>query len=48
MATFAGGEFVKHVTEEGRLERSVSLQGFYRLTPESAFELDGLVSETLG
>jgi hypothetical protein len=28
---------------EGRLERSVSLQGFYRLTPESATELADMV-----
>ncbi|MFB7618678.1 hypothetical protein [Kitasatospora sp. NPDC056181] len=27
----------------GLLERSVSLQGFYRLTPESADELAGIV-----
>lgn len=35
---------LKHVTEDGRLERSISLQGFYRLTPESAAELHDLVS----
>nr|WSX78505.1 hypothetical protein OH826_34450 [Streptomyces sp. NBC_00899] len=29
---------------DGRLERSVSLQGFYRLTPESADELADVVS----
>jgi hypothetical protein len=29
---------------DGRLERSVSLQGFYRLTPESANALAGLVT----
>ncbi|MGI5324865.1 hypothetical protein [Actinomadura nitritigenes] len=37
---------LKHVTEDGRLERSVSLQGFYRLTTGSAAELHGLVSAT--
>ncbi|QKW32851.1 hypothetical protein HUT06_01375 [Actinomadura sp. NAK00032] len=39
---------LKYVTEDGRLERSVSLQGFYRLTPESAAELHELVSEASG
>ena len=29
--------------EDGRLERSISLQGFYRLTPESADELAEIV-----
>ncbi|MFD7229256.1 hypothetical protein [Streptomyces sp. NPDC059881] len=29
--------------EDGRLERSISLQGFYRLTPESAGELAEIV-----
>jgi hypothetical protein len=29
---------------DGRLERSVSLQGFYRLTPESADELADVVN----
>ncbi|MFF5637890.1 hypothetical protein [Streptomyces sp. NPDC012825] len=32
---------LKHVVD-GRLERSVSLQGFYRLAPESAGALAGL------
>ena len=32
---------------DGRLERSVSLQGFYRLTPESAEELAGVVGEVV-
>ncbi|MFD7710328.1 hypothetical protein [Streptomyces sp. NPDC059786] len=32
---------LKYVVD-GRLERSISLQGFYRLTPESAGELAGL------
>lgn len=30
--------------EDGRLERSISLQGFYRLTPESAGELAEVVA----
>ena len=34
---------LKHV-EDGRLKSSVSLQGVYRLTPESAAELSGLVN----
>ncbi|MFJ3582885.1 hypothetical protein ACIPPS_11755 [Streptomyces sp. NPDC090127] len=34
---------LKYVAD-GRLERSVSLQGFYRLTPESADELAALVT----
>ncbi|SDN74734.1 hypothetical protein SAMN05444921_13715 [Streptomyces wuyuanensis] len=34
---------LKYVVD-GRLERSVSLQGFYRLTPESAHALAGLVT----
>ena len=38
---------LKYVTEEERLERSVSLQGFDRLTAGSAAELHGLVSGTL-
>jgi hypothetical protein len=29
---------------EGRLERSISLQGFYRLTPDSADELAAVVA----
>ena len=29
--------------EDGRLERSISLQGFYRLTPKSADELAEIV-----
>ncbi|MFE7639770.1 MULTISPECIES: hypothetical protein [unclassified Kitasatospora] len=33
---------LKHVVD-GRLERAVGLQGFYRLAPESADELAGLV-----
>ncbi|MEU0060142.1 hypothetical protein [Streptomyces sp. NPDC006334] len=33
---------LKYVVD-GRLERSVSLQGFFRLTPESADALAGLV-----
>ncbi|MEV7187124.1 hypothetical protein [Kitasatospora sp. NPDC093102] len=33
---------LKYVVD-GRLERAVSLQGFYRLTPESADELAELV-----
>ncbi|MFC9676266.1 hypothetical protein [Streptomyces sp. NPDC056949] len=33
---------LKHVVD-GRLERSISLQGFYRLTPESAGELAQVV-----
>ncbi|MDX3759589.1 hypothetical protein [Streptomyces sp. AK02-04a] len=32
---------------DGRLERSVSLQGFYRLTPESADELAKVVGNAL-
>ena len=38
---------LKYVVD-GRLERSVSLQGFYRLTPESATALAGLVGSTQG
>ena len=34
---------LKHVSD-GRLERSISLQGFYRLTPESAEELAAVVT----
>jgi len=34
---------LKHVVD-GRLERAVSLQGFYRLTPESADELARVVA----
>ncbi|WP_241838139.1 hypothetical protein [Streptomyces sp. CB03234] len=34
---------LKYVTADGRLERSISLQGFYRLTSESAGELAALV-----
>lgn len=33
---------LRHVVD-GRLERSTSLQGLYRLTPESAAELAALV-----
>ncbi|MFC8454026.1 hypothetical protein [Kitasatospora sp. NPDC057223] len=36
---------LKHVVD-GRLERSISLQGFYRLTSESADELAELVGNT--
>ncbi|GJF32759.1 hypothetical protein KNE206_54590 [Kitasatospora sp. NE20-6] len=36
---------LKHVTD-GRLEHSISLQGFYRLTPESADELAGITGDT--
>jgi hypothetical protein len=36
---------LKYVVD-GRLERSVSLQGFYRLTSESADELAELVGDT--
>jgi len=36
---------LKHVVD-GRLEHSTSLQGFYRLTPESADELANLVGVT--
>ncbi len=35
---------LKYVAD-GRLERSVSLQGFYRLTPESAEELGAVLGE---
>ncbi|WP_432872133.1 hypothetical protein [Microbispora rosea] len=37
---------LKYVTEDGRLEHSTGVQGFYRLTPESASELAGLVSRS--
>ncbi|MDU9000998.1 hypothetical protein [Streptomyces mirabilis] len=37
---------LKYVVD-GRLERSVSLQGFYRLTPESADELAKVVGNAL-
>ncbi|MGW1208955.1 hypothetical protein ACWD5F_04875 [Streptomyces sp. NPDC002499] len=37
---------LKHVVD-GRLERAVSLQGFYRLTPESAGELAHVASSTV-
>ncbi|MFD7409403.1 hypothetical protein ACFV7R_43825 [Streptomyces sp. NPDC059866] len=37
---------LKHVVD-GRLERSVSLQGFYRLTSESADELAQIVGNTV-
>lgn len=37
---------LKHVVD-GRLEHSISLHGFYRLTPESAEELAKLVEATL-
>ncbi|MEW2179386.1 hypothetical protein AB0890_24020 [Streptomyces sp. NPDC005406] len=36
---------LKYVVD-GRLERSVSLQGFYRLTPEAAHELAALVGSS--
>ncbi|MFD0367576.1 hypothetical protein [Streptomyces sp. NPDC127114] len=36
---------LKYVVD-GRLERSISLQGFYRLTPESADALSELVTST--
>ncbi|MFJ5924566.1 hypothetical protein ACIQF6_18405 [Kitasatospora sp. NPDC092948] len=38
---------LKHVVD-GRLEQSISLQGFYRLTPESADELADLVDSAAG
>lgn len=37
---------LKYVVD-GRLERAVSLQGFYRLTPESADELAALVTNAV-
>ncbi|MFD8201202.1 hypothetical protein [Streptomyces sp. NPDC059701] len=37
---------LKHVVE-GRLESSVSLQGFYRLTPEAACELAEVVGSSV-
>ncbi|WP_267007685.1 hypothetical protein [Streptomyces sp. NBC_00154] len=36
---------LKYVVD-GRLERSISLQGFYRLTPEAADELAEVVSSS--
>ncbi|MYQ79762.1 MULTISPECIES: hypothetical protein [unclassified Streptomyces] len=38
---------LKYVVD-GRLENSISLQGFYRLTPESADALSGLVDGATG
>lgn len=38
---------LKYVVD-GRLENSISLQGFYRLTPESAEALAGLVAAAVG
>ncbi|GAA2813524.1 hypothetical protein GCM10010441_42790 [Kitasatospora paracochleata] len=38
---------LKHVAD-GRLERAISLQGFYRLTPESADHLAQLVDSAAG
>ena len=38
---------LKHVVD-GRLERAISLQGFYRLTPESADHLAQLVDDAAG
>ena len=37
---------LKHVVD-GRLERSASLQGFYRLTPDSATALAEVVSSSI-
>ncbi|MDH6222133.1 hypothetical protein M2283_009480 [Streptomyces pseudovenezuelae] len=37
---------LKHVVD-GRLERAISLQGFYRLTPQSAGELAQVAGTTV-
>jgi hypothetical protein len=36
---------LKHVGDDGLLNSSISLQGFYRLTPESADELAGILDD---